>query len=59
MQILHFHILTPSRVLRGRGLQQEMGVYKSAVLLGVVLASVLLGFLDVVYARELTEANGC
>lgn len=38
----------------------EMAVNKSAVVHGVVLA-LLLGFQfqDVVYARELTEANGC
>lgn len=36
-----------------------MAIDKSVVLLGVVLASLLLGFQDVVYARELTEANGC
>jgi hypothetical protein len=36
-----------------------MAINKPVVLLGLVLASLLLGFQDVVYARELTEANGC
>jgi len=35
----------------------EMAV-KSVVLLGVVLASLLFGFRDAVYARELTDAKG-
>ena len=33
----------------------EMAINKSVVLLGVVLASLLLGFQDVVYVRELTD----